>query len=298
LKTALYTTIYPFAQPFLEEWKHSVLNQQNQDFDVWVGVDGFSLSESKKLLQGLDCEKIIINDRPNLKAYIRKKVLAEIAEQYDAVILVDSDDLLSCSRVANAKEQLSHYDVTGCAMQLIDVTGKDLGISFGRHYSDFRLENIIQFNQYGLSNTAYRCQILKKCLHSPDECQLFDWFLITNAWSVGANIYFDPVERMSYRQYPNNTTKILMPFDNQDINYATECVLQHFSFLLENSKVLRKNNREIIQARKNSVDKFYNRFLNDQHFSKQYLHDYNELCQDKLWWSCVANPKLEALWNP
>ncbi len=297
MNIALYTTIYPGVECFLEAWKQSVLKQSNQNFEIWVGVDGFSLDRAKKLLSGLEVKQFFISKYPNLKAYVRKTVLAEMVRLYDVIVLVDSDDVLEESRVCSASHQLNDYDVIGCAMSLIDEQGHDLGVSFGRKEAAFQREDIIQYNQFGLSNTAYRSDLLKECLEVSNECELLDWFLITNALFLGARAFFDPVKRMQYRQHPKNFTKVQRPFNSDDIKQASVCVLKHFDFLLQESKVLQTAQRKMIEARKNEVLHFSHLFSDPPHLLKKYVEAFNVLSQDNLWWSCVANVCLEALWN-
>lgn len=296
-RLSLYTTIYPGCEPFIEEWKQSVLTQRDTDFDVWVGVDGFSLDESKALLSGLPIKKIILNDKPEVKAHVRKKVFSEMLELYDGIVMVDSDDILKDSRIASARKDLSLYDVSGCAMDLVDSNTADLGFQFGRMRSGFSSDDIIFFNQFGLSNTAYRTDVLKQCLDIPEACELVDWFLITRAWLLGADIHFDSVARMSYRQYDKNSVKILPPFSAVDILKATRRVSRHFFYILEKTDIKENQMTRSLRARKKQIDQFENTTLNNKVLLEQYVNSLNKLSHDILWWACVANPNLEKIWT-
>ena len=68
-------------------------------------------------------------------------------------------------------------------------------------------------NVFGLSNSAFRSDLLRRCLPIPADAVLVDWFLATRAWLMGARMAFDPEVEMDYRQYGGNMARVGPPFD-------------------------------------------------------------------------------------
>ena len=153
----------------------------------------------------------------------------------DAVVFVDSDDILDPSRVAAAREALATADVVGCALRLADETGAELGAIFGPAGGALVAADLPRTNVFGLSNSAYRVATLRSCLPIPDACALVDWLLATRAWAFGARLAFDSTPRMVYRQGAASATRVSPPFDARHVLAATDLVLGHYRVALESS---------------------------------------------------------------
>ena len=88
-------------------------------------------------------------------------------------------------------------------------------------------------NAFGLSNTAYRSDVLRACLPIPAAAALVDWYLITMAWLQGARLAFDPTPRMDYRQHGANMARIRSPFTAERVRADTALVREHFRLVLD-----------------------------------------------------------------
>jgi nicotinic acid mononucleotide adenylyltransferase len=294
MKTALYTTFYPAAKPYLQIWADSVAAQSNQDFDLWIAVDNVStdtLTLPRSTIHWLHAHS---DDTP---ASLRHRAFEEIVQAYDAVVFVDSDDVLLPERVATAKEALTSYDAYGCALKLIDTHGKDLGQTFTSSQTDWA--NLLsKVNIFGLSNTAYRTETLVNCLPFSNDTVMVDWLLITHALHHNAHLYFDQTPHMLYRQYLDNTAKVLPPYSPSEIERATALVLQH------HEKVAGEKGRggegeqfqAHIQKRLLEVRQFSSSIA-DKTLLASYTKALNALQPVFLWWECVANEKLKELWG-
>ena len=164
---------------------------------------------------------------------MREQALTRIADRYEAVILVDSDDLLHPDRVAAARASLDDADVAACGLRLVDETGQPLGLSLatpGEGESEYALPRT---NVFGLSNTAYRSDVLRACLPIPAAAALVDWYLVTMAWLQGARLAFDPTPRMDYRQHGANMARIRSPFTAERVRADTALVREHFRLVLD-----------------------------------------------------------------
>lgn len=321
MKTALFTTFYPAAKPYLQIWANSVAAQSDQDFDLWIAVDnvdtgGLTLPKSK-----INWLHATPDDTP---ASLRHRAFEEIIQAYDAVVFVDSDDVLLPKRVATAKEFLKSYDVYGCALKLTDTDGKDTGQIFTSPRTDWT--NLLsRYNIFGLSNTAYRTETLANCLPFPNDTVMVDWLLVTRALQHNAYLYFDQTPHMLYRQYPDNTAKVLPPYTLEQIVRATSLVLNHYANILglEDGLPSGEGRPSFDKLRTGwvaptipssplplfSSSTFYQdlkqRQLDIHHFTAaiadktvltRYTKALNALKPVFLWWECVANEELKELW--
>jgi hypothetical protein len=236
-------------------------------------------------------------DRGDSPAAIRQKVIEPVIASYWAVVFVDADDVLYPSRIEAAIEGLEHRDLTGCAMDLIDEAGRDLGSKFALGEGQEAATILSRYNVFGLSNTAYRCTLLSRCLPIPQACVLVDWYLATRAWALGARMTFDPICRMAYRQHDNNTARVLPPFTPRQIAAASRIVLHHYDIVLAGVPELNQRQREELEAARWWVRSFQRVTTTSPQILKQYVQALNQLPAQHLWWTCVAHPALENIWR-
>jgi hypothetical protein len=298
LKLALYTTVYPAAKPYLRAWYDSVMGQTDRDFQLWIGVDGLEMAEIKEAA-GSDVKAVYIGaalgDTP---AQIRQRALSQIVETYDAVILVDSDDVLHTSRVASARQALRTSDLAGCALRLVDQKGSDLGLILRLPPQTSPEEVLPRNNIFGLSNSAFHTSLLRRCLPISTDVELVDWYLATRAWLWWARLSFDDVARMDYRQHDANMVRVTPPFSGKQIIYDTERVRQHFELLLTVSTKEYKADRlsELMRV-KADIDTFHREIILQPRQLEFYVHDLNELDIAPVWWSWIAHPSLRQMWT-
>jgi hypothetical protein len=296
-RVAVYTTIYPGVEKYLPDWYRSVQAQTDQDFQLWMGIDAVEKGTIESLL-GPDLKVKSVVARPGATpAQVRDEALACIVDAFSEVVLVDSDDLLYPSRVSSARAALQASEIAGCALRLVDQEGNDLGQTFDLP-PQLEPEAIFPRNNvFGFSNSAFRSDLLRRCLPIPPQAILVDWYLATRAWLLGASMAFDHVPRMKYRQYPSNTARLRLPFSSDQIVSDTELVQQHFQIQLAGPKedciAQRYDELRSVAA---EIDQFHRRVV----LNPTRLHDYTEtlnaLAPALLWWSSVANPELTHLW--
>lgn len=281
MKTALYTTMFPAALPYVKAWSESVARQHDQDFDLWIALDDLKQDQ----VPVPKAARWVIANQDDSAATIRKNAFRAMVSHYDIVIFTDSDDVLLPNRVTAAKQGLQNADVYGCAMQLIGTDGVTLGLEFNTLCTDWETLLISQ-NVFGLSNTAYRTEILKRCLDFPPDTVMVDWLMVMQALEAKARLVFDTTPHMLYRQYENNTARVLSPYSETQIIKATELVLGHYQKLVKNSAM---------QQREADVLQFY-RNIADAKLLSGYTKALNALKPVFLWWECVAHPELRELW--
>ena len=166
-------------------------------------------------------------ERGDTPAQIRQRAFAQICEACDAVVLVDSDDVMHPTRVGSARTMLGASDLVGCALRLVDEDGQDMGVNLALPPHAEPDDLLPRHNVFGLSNSAIRSDLLAQCLPIPAEVTLVDWFLVTRAWLLGAELAFDNEVRMDYRQHGSNMSRILPPFDEAQVARDTERIRRH-----------------------------------------------------------------------
>ena len=293
MKTALYTTVHLASRPYLEPFFGSVAAQTDLEFDFWLGVDALR-PEALGNASVLEEAHFVVAEPGDTPASLRGRAWAQIVTLYDAVIFVDSDDVLYPERVAAAKKQLELDDVGGCALELIAENGVSLNKMLKAPLERDWNELLPRCNVFGLSNTAYRCEVLAKTLPLPRDVAVVDWLVVTRAYLAGARLGFDTAPRMGYRQYESNTAQVTPPFTSAGIVRATAHVLTHLQCVLQGQRNAEQYRR--FGQRLTEVQRFSERVQGDT--LSTYTQKLNARTQPVyLWWACVAHEELTYLWS-
>ncbi|MBK9306938.1 MAG: hypothetical protein IPM58_07600 [Nitrospira sp.] len=293
----VYTTMYPSAKPYLNDWYQSILRQTDQDFQLWVGLDAMSVEEATAAI-GDDAKATWVLSEPgDSPAQVRQRALERIVERYDGVVLVDSDDILHESRVAVARTDLQQGDLAGCALNLIDRTGTPLDMIMTLPSTVLLDELFPRNNIFGLSNSAFRTDLLRRCLPIPSATVLVDWFLSTRAWLYGGRLLFDRIARMDYRQHDQNMAQVRPPFTEIQITRDTNRVIEHFQIVTRmlGPETITERVQRLDQVR-HDIQTFYDRVVVRTSVMKSYLESLNQLPPTPIWWASVAHPSLRTMW--
>jgi hypothetical protein len=296
-RLAVYTTWYPGVEKYLPEWNRSLASQTDRDFDVWIGVDALDAEREAAALGGLPDARWVAAEPGDSPARIRERAMNRLVEDYAAVVFVDSDDVLLPTRVASARVALKEHDVAACALRIVDERGRDLGLVFGRPEEGDWGGFLPRHNVFGLSNSAYRTEVLRQLLPIPTDCVLIDWLLATRAWAWGGDLFFDAEPRMAYRQYGANVAKVLPPFTAADVVRATERVRSHYHLLLdEPSWKIPPSSRSLLAAARKGFTAFAGFVFESPENLVRYVEALNGLAPRYVWWWAVANLELEHIW--
>jgi hypothetical protein len=296
-RLALCTTIYPGAERFLSDWYQSVRGQTDQDFVLWVGLDALGVDIVKEAMDADPEATWVLADAGATPAEVRQRTLALAIAECDEIVLVDCDDVLHPTRVASARAALQTHDLVGCALRVVDEQRRQLEIVFG--LPEGADPNLVfpRHNVYGLSNSAMRSDVLRKCLPIPASCVLVDWFLATRAWLLGARLDFRPEIEMDYRQYDANLAKVVPPFDPPQVLRDTMRVREHFRILraapLYGSTPDRWARVPQVAA---DIEAFYESVALQPETLEGYVQALNTVPAVPVWWWCVANPALRHMW--
>lgn len=294
---AVFSTVYPEGARYLSDWFQSILAQTDSNFDLWIGCDRISVSDAEKAMGGTLPAIWVLKEQDESVIHLRERMVREIIKNYTMVIFIDSDDILMPTRVEAAKVALQSYDFYGCSMALIDECGMFLNRHFHPPENYHIFDLIVRNNVFGLTNSAYRIEILEKSLPFPDKCILLDWYIAIKSLSNSGRFYYDKRVRMLYRQHSLNTARVLPPFSPEQIHLSTKRVLDHYACVLMYIPELSIKYKEKIIYAQNEVTNFYSFILESEDYLHFYVQKLNELPTDHIWWSCVANPQLEELWK-
>ena len=297
-RIALYTTIYPGVEAYLPDWYGSVQAQTDQDFQLWIGLDAIDAGTVETAI-GAHLEAIWVPSEPgNTPARIRQRSLAQIVEVSDAVVLVDSDDILHPTRIAAARAALQTSELSACALRLVDQHRQDLGTTLTLPERAVPDTILPRNNVYGFSNSAYRSELLQRCLPFPASAALVDWFLATKAWLMGAKLAFDPIVRMEYRQHVANMAPIRFPFDANQVIRDTKKVWEHYCLLHASpmEKVLPDRWAQVQEAA-TDVQLFSEQVISQPKRLENYVRNLNALEPQVVWWWDVAQPALQWMWK-
>lgn len=280
------------------DWYRSLRQQTDQEFQLWIALDTVAPEFVQNLL-GSDLEaKWVTASFGATPAQIRQQALSQIVDACSAVVLVDSDDLLRSSRVAAARAALQNNELAGCALYLVDQQGKGLDLTFELP-PQFAPEDVFPRNNiFGFSNSAFRSELLRRCLPIPPDAVLVDWLLATRAWLLGAKLAFDRVPRMDYRQHPTNTARVRFPISRDQVISDTALVRRHFQLLLAEPMSDYVPERYVaLLGVTREVEEFHEQVILRPAKLDGYVDALNALQPAPLWWSCVAYPALGHMWS-
>lgn len=298
MKLALFTTVYPGVEPFLADWWGSVQQQSDRDFQLWIGLDTLTTRAACEAMGGDPGARWLPAEPGETPVQLRQRVWNRMLPAYNGIVMVDSDDILAPSRIAAAREALAESDLAGCSLRLVDALGQTLGATLGAPSTAHATALLPRHNVFGLSNTAYRTDLLRRCLPLPADLVIADWYLATTAWLGGARFAFDPIARMDYRQHDNNLTQVCGPFTADRVIRDTFLARQHFDLLAAHRRPQQDPQRAAEVARvATDIARFQTRILSNPARLHQYVVSLNTLDLSCVWWICVAHPALASMWR-
>ncbi|MGA2730544.1 MAG: hypothetical protein ABSE96_22240 [Terracidiphilus sp.] len=298
-KLAVYTTIYPAVLKYLPEWYQSVEAQTDPDFELWIGLDALDQADVESTLGCQIKARWVQAPANSTPAQVRDLALTQVSSAGCDVVLVDSDDILHPSRVTAARQELQMSDLAGCALNIVDESGQPLGSEFNFD-SALKLSQILPGNNvFGFSNSAYRCELLERCLPIPKDAVLVDWYLATRAWLFGAELSFDHYVRMKYRQYEANTARVRLPFRPDQILSDSVLVRRHFQLVLASGgeeHFLPGRWAEFLRVARD-IEQFERYINRSQANLNAYLESLNRAVKQPIWWTSVAYSSLAHIWK-
>jgi hypothetical protein len=234
---AVYSVVYPAALRFFADFWRGLAAEVRGDAHVYLSLHGVTPADLERAAGGTVAATFISAPDEATPAEVRFTALLEVCAAHDAVVLLDSDDVVLPGRLAAAREALERADVYACAMDLVDEAGEPLrgGLTFTLGPAERAAlaggELLARVNAFGFSNTAYRAATLAAALPVPAETVLMDWLVVSRACLAGADVTFDDRPFMRYRQYGANTARVVPPFEPARLLDDARRVVRHHELL-------------------------------------------------------------------
>lgn len=298
-KLAVYTTIYPASLKYAAEWFQSVQAQTAADFELWIGLDALTQKEVETELGSHVEAHWVETPAGSTPAQIRHRSLRQIVSEGYDVVLVDSDDVLHPCRVAAAREALNRTGLTACALEIVNEGGQRVGAEFNLDPACNPSQILPRNNIFGFSNSAYRCELLERCLPIPDDAKLVDWYLATRAWLLGGDLGFDRSVRMRYRQYGFNTARLTLPFLADQILSDLALVRRHFELVLATAdrEYYLPGRWQQFLGSAHDIEQFEHFVTQGSTNLSKYVELLNHTVRQPIWWTSVAYAPLAYMWK-
>lgn len=300
-EAVLCVVVHRGVLPFLPAWCASVAAQSDRAFDLCVALDGVAPEELPSL-PGEGREVQFVHPAPGRSpAEVRNELFAAVVGAYKLIVAADADDLLAPERVAGARGGAARADLSACAMELIDHAGTPLGRRFcalADTSADALGRLLPRANVFGLSNTAWRAATLRACLPAPPGVVAVDWYLATAAWLRGARLAVDARPLMAYRQYADNTARVVPPFTPAVVRAAAAIVLGHQRAVVAELAPEAGARGAALRAALGVSERFAAVVLGDEARLAGYCAALARLPAPQAWWTIVADPALEEMWTP
>lgn len=235
-KYAFLTTIFPAAEPFLDDFFESLSNQTIKEFDVLVLNDGYDdLKTFKERFSSLN----ILEIAPAGSIAKNRQVLIQYAldRGYDVAVFGDSDDFFSEDRIEVAIKKLETADIVVNDLSTVTSEGKKLKSNI---FSQ-RLQNnekvlfnfIIDKNIFGFSNTAINLKNVPITLiNFPKDVEVVDWYFFSSVLLLNMRAIFTSESTTFYRQHDANIAGI-NNYDSRKIQKVIDVKMLHYKFMKE-----------------------------------------------------------------
>lgn len=284
MKIMFGTVVYQSGQCYLEEFFKSLSQQTNKEFEIVIINDDMDVNDLNILLKRLGLIATIISgERNSTIVGLRLQLLRyAIQQDFELLIMGDSDDTFSRNRV---EKIIDSFDAN-IAFYYHKIAYMNNNLEFFGELLPERttsINDIINYNYLGLSNTAINISLSKDALKQlPDkEVIAFDWYLYS--FLLVKNCTGKKVENCAtnYRIHNQNMageTKVL--FENK-LNYGLRVKEKHYEAFMELCDSFRIKYNEMINLKIR---------LTDEGYCKNYIEVINEkLPNAKFWWENIKS---------
>ena len=300
MRTALYTTVYPGVERFFKAWYDSA-RAQRVELDLAIALDGVSVEQLERAA-GEPIQALWFYAPPRSSfAQIRGSAWRELCGTHEAIVMSDADDVMRPGRVRSALDALQSADLIACGMQLVDERLKPLGLTIEPGRRAQPESYLFKVNDFGLTNTAWRAEALRRALPLPKTVRLVDWHIATQAVGLGLRLATRPEVMVEYRQYEGNMTQHLPPYSAALIERASGEVSAHYEALSARAEAwpVASARQDFERARARHAR--FAQAIKARALIDDYVEALNALDAEThspfKWWACVAHPELKRLWT-
>lgn len=237
MRTCLFTVVHGGSACYFDEFLASLNKQTDLDFDLLILNDAPSWEDSpsamKKMAERpfrwrwIDVAGSVVEIRKHGLSMLRDERLA------DAVIFIDSDDLMAPNRIEVCKANLKPKEVLVNELILFGEHQAPRAL-LKQHFVEgqiLQLTDLVHSNCLGLSNTALMVEdITPRFQDIPDDTIAFDWAFYTGLLHDGCRARFISGTSTLYRQHAANTASVVDVGDAQILR-SVLVKAQHYRYL-------------------------------------------------------------------
>lgn len=286
-QTAILTTVFPAVEKYFPAYFNSLIEQNNQQFDLILVNDGIvDMSEvdhylPKERVFVLSPGKTFVENRIISISYAKNK-------GYQNIIFADADDLMSDNRLAVSIELLEKYPIVVNDVDLMCEDGKVLLANyFSQSMASEKKYNysfIEHKNFVGLGNTAIRTAILPDLIQLPTTLKMPDWyFFYTLMRQSNLEAFFTKQSKTYYRQHVDNLIG-LKEITAQRIELGLQVKLNHYANLITEFPDIKPVLKEIEQTN--------DYYLSGKTYQENYINKLKSInLPYPLWWEEIKTLK-------
>lgn len=231
MKVLVFGVIYISVEKYLDDYFSSLDKQTYTEFDILIIEDGLDLPQKyrrKNLITQKSEEGYTPADiRYNGIEYSRNN-------NYEVIIFTDCDDFFSENRIEKTIHSLKNVDFCVNKLIPIDESGKIIdGTKNIIIPSQLSLNEILNANFFGMSNTAINLNSLPKNFYIPTDLIAVDWWLYTILLLHNRKYTYEENVSTFYRQHDNNIVGITSFLDKEKLLKGIRVKFLHYTNLLE-----------------------------------------------------------------
>lgn len=242
MRFALCTSIYEAGRPFLADWIAAARTAgEGHDVCAVVAVDDFKDAEEalEALSATLPTITVATPEGAGIAGVRAAMLRAGCNSGADILVFCDMDDRLYADALAQHACALEQRDFSFGDMRIINENGERVANSFlsgsaiPEHVT--RIENIIDRNWLGFSNTAVRVKSLPdSACNVPESVIAVDWWLFSQILRAGGTGRRANGIIADYRMYDGNLLGAGAATSTTDFKRRCEIVRRHYEALGDN----------------------------------------------------------------
>lgn len=284
MKVAFGAVIYNEAYEYAKEFIESINNQTYKEFDILLLNDNLSSDKVKVIIDNLNNSPRIWQGKSDAKPNeLRVELITRAKlEEYDLLILGDFDDTFSGDRISTIVEE---YDESyGFFYNELYILGDNTKFFMNIPEETILIDNIIESNYLGLSNSAINLKLLSQSLIlSLNKCQsaVFDWYMFSILLISGVKGKKIKKGKTFYRIHDLN---IAGKSDNSMKSILKEIEIKNEHFLLL------KNQDKIFEQKLNFYEKLKQRISHSEIDIYKFIDKEN-----RNWWGKINSRTMGEL---
>lgn len=271
-KIAVLTTAFTQNTAYTHKYFASLEAQSFKKFDVIIVNDGcLELDFFRSAFSNLNIIEFAGNG--NLAKNRQVLINSAIDLGYEKVIFADFDDYFSPDRVVITVRLLDSADIVVNELKLVSSEQLLQGEQFGQTLQDHRqlvLQDVLQMNCFGLSNTGIRLTGLEK-VYFDDDLKVVDWYFFSSLLSHQKTAIYTNQCWTYYRQH-EHTMAHIRKVSKEQLRNEIIVKKKHYSLMVKDRSLY----EPLLKA------------ISDFPSDEVFLDKYFSLIQKKLtpfWWS-------------